>query len=104
MSSFNGGQKWSLEMVIDPRNAFLKQHSNPDPSSFNSLSLESFPDNGKCPLCVSQAGCLENELDTPVEEVKRDTDYLPDRFCRRAGEKMSCQQMPFCVETELSSP
>lgn len=62
MSSFNDGQKWSLEMVIDPMNAFLREHSNPDPSSFDCLSLESFPDNGKCPLFFSQAGCLENEL------------------------------------------
>lgn len=87
MSSFYDGQKWSLEMVIDQMNAFLSQNLNPDPSSFNSLSLESFPDNGKCPLFVSQVSCFENELDTPVEEVKRDRDYLPDRSCRRAGGK-----------------
>lgn len=72
-------------MVIDQMNAFLRQNLNPDPGSFSFLSLESFPDNGKCPLFVSQASCLENELDTPVDQVKRDMDYLPDRSRRRAG-------------------
>lgn len=52
---------------------------NPDPSSFNSLSLESLPENGKGRLFVSQVHRFENELDTPVEEVERDTDYLAAR-------------------------
>lgn len=87
VSSFYDGQKWSLETVIDQMDAFLSQNLNPNPSSFSSLSLESFPDNGKCPLFVSQVSCFENELDTPVEEVKRDMGYLADRFYRRAGGK-----------------
>lgn len=87
MCSFYDGQKWSLEVVIDQMNAFLSPNLNPDPSSFGSLPFESFPDHGKCPLFVSQVNRLDNELDIPVDEVKRDVDYLPDCFCRRAAGK-----------------
>ena len=103
MNSFYDGQKWGLEMAVDQTNAFLSQNVNPDSSSFNSLSLESFPENGKCCLLVSQGAVSRVNL-IALWEVRRDMDYLADRFYVSADEKISCQQMLFFVETERLTP
>lgn len=67
-------------MFRNYRNELLSSNSNGDLSSFNSLSLESFHENRKYPLFVSQMNCSENKLGSPVEKVKRDMGYWQTGF------------------------